>query len=341
MKFFTLENKNGLKLKVTNYGATVSEIHVPDRNGQMSDIALGFDTIEEYCDHNDAYFGATIGRYGNRIGACRFSLDGKEYGSLFPNDGANHLHGGEVGFDKVVWGAEQVSGDGYVGLKLTHLSKDGEEGYPGALEATVLYKLTDANEWIIEYEATTTAATVFNPTNHTYFNLAGHATLSPMTQMLQLNASHFTVMDDSGIPTGEIRSVAGTPLDFGIEKAIGKDVDSADPLIVSRGGYDHNFVIDKAANELALAAIAWDPDSGREMKVFTTEPGIQLYTGNFLDGSLVGKGGYAYPQRGAFCLETQHFPNSPNIASFPTTVLRPGEVFRSRTVHAFGIRNTP
>lgn len=338
MKFYTLENKNGLKLKVTNYGAIVSEIHVPDRDGNFADVILGFDTIDEYRDHNDAYFGATIGRYGNRIGGCRFSLDGKEYGALFANDGVNQLHGGKVGFDKVVWDAELVSGDGYTGVKFSYLSKDGEEGYPGNLSASVLYKLTDANEWILEYEATTDAATVYSPTNHAYFNLAGHNGSSPMAQMLQLNASHFTATDDGGIPTGEVRPVAGTGLDFRFAKPIGQDVDSNEDAIASRYGYDHNIVIDKLPEELALAAVAWDSESGREMKIYTTEPGIQFYTGNFLNGALVGKGGYAYPKRGAFCLETQHFPDSPNVGHFPTTTLRPGEVFRSKTVHAFGVK---
>lgn len=337
MEFFTLENKNGLKLKLTNYGGIVSEIHVPDRDGNFADITLGFETVEEYQDHNDAFFGALIGRFGNRIGKSRFSLDGKEY-SLLANDGENHLHGGKVGFDKVAWSAEPVSGDGYTGIRLSYRSVDGEEGYPGNLDAVVTYKLTDDNEWVIEYEATTDAATVFNPTNHAYFNLAGHDGPSPMSQELQLNAEFFTATDEGGIPTGEILSVAETDLDFRSAKPMGKDVDSTDPAISSRGGFDHNWVINKLPEELALAAVAYDPVSGREMKVFTTEPGVQFYAGNFLDGSLSGKGGYKYEKRSGFCLETQHFPNSPKIGHFPTTTLKPGETFCSKTVYAFGVR---
>lgn len=338
MEFYTLENKNGLKLKLTNFGGIVSEIHVPDRDGKFADITLGFDTIEEYQDHNDAYFGAIIGRFGNRIGQSRFTLEGQEYAGLFANDGENHLHGGKVGFDKVEWSAEEVSGDGYTGVKLSYRSKDGEEGYPGNLDAVVTYKLTDANEWVIEYEARTDKATVYNPTNHAYFNLAGHDGASPLNQEVQINATYYTATDDGGIPTGEIASVAGSEMDFREAKQIGKDVDTANPVVASRGGFDHNWVIDKKPAELGLAATAYDPQSGREMKVYTTEPGVQFYSGNFLDGSLKGKSGYVYEKRSGFCLETQHFPDSPNIGHFPTTTLKPGEAFYSKTVYAFGVR---
>ena len=338
MEFYTLENKNGLRLKITNYGGIVSEIHVPDRDGKLADINLGFETIEEYQDHNKAYFGAVIGRFGNRIGSGRFRLDGQVYDGLAINDAPNHLHGGKLGFDKVEWTAKPISGEGFIGLELSYRSVDGEEGYPGNLDATVLYKLTDANEWIIEYTATTDKPTVYNPTNHAYFNLAGHDGASPLNHELQINANFYTEGDAGGIPTGEVRPVAGTGLDFRVAKPIGQDIDSQEEAIVSRFGFDHNFVIDKAPDELALAAVAWDPVSGREMKVYTTEPGVQLYSGNFLDGSLVGKGGYAYPRRGAFCLETQHFPDSPNKGHFPSTTLRPGQVFKSKTVYAFGVR---
>ncbi|MDQ8203695.1 aldose epimerase family protein [Pelagicoccus sp. SDUM812003] len=337
MEFFTLENKNGMKLKLTNFGGIVSEIHVPDRDGTLADVTLGFETVEEYQDHNDAYFGAIIGRFGNRIGDCSFCLDGTYVSGLHANDGKNHLHGGKRGFDKVVWDAEEISGDGFTGVKLSYLSKDGEEGYPGNLQATVIYKLTDANEWVIEYEATADKTTVYNPTNHAYFNLAGHAGPSPLDHELQINSEFYTATDDGGIPTGAIVPVAGCGMDFRQAKAIGQDVDEAG-VVSSRGGFDHNWVIDKRPDEFALAATAWDPKSGREMKVYTTEPGVQFYSGNFLDGSLKGKGGTVYQKRSGFCLETQHFPNSPNIGHFPTTTLRPGEVFKSKTVYAFGVR---
>ncbi len=338
MEFFTLENKNGLKLKFTNLGGIVSEIHVPDRDGTFADIVLGFETLEEYRDHNDAYFGAIIGRYGNRIGKSQFTLDGKAVDGLFANDGENHLHGGKVGFDKVVWSAEPVSGDGYMGMKLSYRSVDGEEGYPGNLDATVVYKLTDANEWVIEYEATTDKATVYNPTNHAYFNLAGHDGPSPLNHEMQINATFFTATDHGGIPTGAIVSVEGTDMDFREAKVYGETVNSDDTLISRLGGYDHNWILDKQYGQLGLAAVAFDPVSGREMTVYTTEPGVQFYAGNFLDGSLTGKGGKVYNKRDGFCLETQHFPDSPNHGHFPATTLRPGEVFRSKTVYAFGVR---
>lgn len=338
MEFFTLENKNGLKIKFTNLGGIVSEIHVPDRNGKFADVTLGFETVEEYRDHNDAYFGAIIGRYGNRIGGCKFTLDGETVAGFFANDGANHLHGGKLGFDKVVWDVESVSGDGYAGRKLTYRSVDGEEGYPGNLDATVVYKLTDANEWIIEYEAATDKATVYNPTNHAYFNLAGHDGAPPLNHEMQINAKFFTPTSETAVPTGEIKSVVGTDMDFRDARVYGETVDSNDSLISRLGGYDHNWILDKQYGEFGLAAVAYDPVSGREMKVFTSEPGVQFYAGNSLDGSLTGKGGKVYQKRDGFCLETQHFPDSPNNGHFPSTTLRPGEVFRSKTVYAFGVR---
>ncbi|MBC2604676.1 aldose epimerase family protein [Pelagicoccus albus] len=338
MDFYTLENKNGLKLKFTNFGGIVSEIHVPDRDGNFADITLGFETLDEYVDHNNDYFGALIGRYGNRIGKCRFQLDGNKVDGLLANDGVNHLHGGKVGFDKVEWKAEPVSGEGYSGMKLSYTSKDGEEGYPGKLDVTVTYKLTDKDEWVIEYEATTDKPTVFNPTNHAYFNLAGHDGASPVDHEMMINAKFFTATDDGGIPTGEILSVAGTDMDFREAKVYGETVDSEDTLISQLGGYDHNWILDKQYGELGLAAVAFDPKSGREMKVFTTEPGVQFYAGNFLNGTLTGKGGKVYQKREGFCLETQHFPDSPNKGHFPDTTLRPGQVFKSTTIYAFGVR---
>lgn len=339
MEFYTLENKNGLKLKLSNFGGIVSEIHVPDRNGTFADITLGFETIEEYVNHNDAYFGAIIGRYGNRIGGASFPMDEGEVSGLFVNSGeGDHLHGGKKGFDKVEWEAQPVSGDGYTGVKLSYTSADEEEGYPGNLNCTVVYKLTDADEWVIEYEATTDKATVFNPTNHAYFNLAGHDGAQPTNQEMQIDASYFTPTDDGGIPTGEILSVEGTAMDFRSARVYGETIDSNEPYLSRLGGYDHTWVLDKQAGVLGLAAVAYDPASGREMKCFTTEPGVQFYAGNSLDASLTGKGGKVYGKRDGFCLETQHFPDSPNKGHFPTTTLRPGEVFRSKTVYQFGVR---
>ncbi len=338
MQFFTLENKNRLKLKVADFGGIVSEIHAPDRDGKLADITLGFETVEAYRENNKAYFGAIIGRFGNRIGHGKFTLDGVEYAGLFANDGPHHLHGGKVGFDKVEWAARRSDGPGYQGLELRYRSADGEEGYPGNLDAKVVYKLTDLNEWIIEYEATSDRATVYNPTNHAYFNLAGHGGASPMGQELRINARYVTSTDGGGIPTGAIAPVEGTGLDFRQAKPMGRDIDCGEEAIATRGGYDHNWVIDKRPGEFGLAAVAWDAVSGRELKVYTTEPGVQFYAGNFLDGTLVGKGGVAYARRSGFCLETQHFPDAPNVGHFPDTTLRPGQVFRSKTVYEFGVR---
>lgn len=338
MKLFTLENKNGLKLTVSNYGAIVLDILVPDRDGRLADISLGFDSPEEYASKPSPYFGTVVGRFGNRIAKGRFELDGVEYKDLAINNGPNHLHGGRVGFDKVAWKAEPFSGDGFQGIKLSYLSKDGEEGYPGNLLLSVTYTLTDANEWVIEYEATTDKATVCNPTQHAYFNLGGQDAGDLSGHELQIKASHFTVTDDSSIPTGEIRPVKGSALDFTQSKEILRDIDADEEQIVFGFGYDHNFVLDKGPGAFALAATAYHPASGRELKVYTTEPGVQFYSGNHLDGKTLCKGGRVYQPRAGFCLETQHFPDSPNKGHFPSTTLRPGEVFRSKTVYAFGVR---
>lgn len=338
MEFFTLENKNGIRLKLTNFGGIVTELHVPDRDGDLADITLGFDTLEEYVDRNSFYFGAVVGRYGNRIAEGRFVLDGVEYNMLCVNNGPNHLHGGKLGFDKVLWVAESVSGHGYTGVELRYRSVDGEEGYPGNLDTTVVYKLTDANEWVIEYEATTDKPTVLNLTQHAYFNLAGHAGPPTLGHELQINAKSFTPTDANGIPTGAILGVAGNDMDFREAKVFGAAIDSDYSQIRQAGGFDHNWILDKPYGELGFAAMVYEPVSGREMKVFTTEPGVQFYAGNYLDSSLTGKGGKVYGKRDGFCLETQHFPDSPNKGHFPSTVLRPGELFRSKTVFAFGVR---
>ncbi len=338
MEFVTLENRNGIKLKLTNYGGIVSELHVPDRSGAFADVTLGFETLEEYESQDFPYFGALVGRFANRIAGGRFALDGVVYDQLALNDGENHLHGGKRGFDRVVWDMERVSGDGYSGVVLRYLSVDGEEGYPGNLRTTVTYKLTDRDEWVIDYEASTDKPTIFNPTNHAYFNLAGHDSGSVMGHEMQIAAKGFTPTDAAGIPTGEIMALEGTGLDFRQPKPLGRDIESDDPFIDIVGGYDHNFALREAPGELALAAVVYEPESGREMKVYTTEPGMQLYTANFLQGALAGKGGYRYQRRDAFCLETQHYPDSPNHPQFPSTVLRPGHTFRSQTVYAFSAR---
>lgn len=340
MRFFTLQNKNGLKLKASDFGGAVSEIHAPDRDGRFADVALGFDSPKDYAERNAAYFGAIVGRFGNRISGARFELDGQVFDGLAKNDGPNHLHGGAKGFDKVLWDAEELRGDGFQALRLTYRSADGEEGYPGNLDAAVTYTLTDANEWIIEYEASCDKPTICNLTNHAYFNLAGHAAGPHLGHELRLNASSFVPTGPGSIPTGEIRPVRGGALDFTTAKPIGRDIEADDEQLKIGNGYDHCFVIDKAPESLALAAVVYEPTSGREMKVYTTEPGVQLYTGNFLDGRIVGKGRVAYRRRVGFCLETQRYPDSPNKPQFPTTTLRPGEVYRSKTVYEFGTRTS-
>jgi aldose 1-epimerase len=329
VEIFTLTNSSGLRARVMTYGATLVSLEVPDRNGQLADIVLGHDSLEGYLDPaRNPYFGSIVGRYGNRIARARFTLDGVEY-QLATNNGENHLHGGIKGFDKVVWKAEPVREAGAVGVKLTHLSRDGEEGYPGNLATAVIYWLTEANELRISYEAETDKATPVNLTHHSYFNLAGQGEGDILGHELTLNASHFTPVDEGLIPTGEVRPVEGTPWDFTVPKFIGAEI-AAVP-----GGYDHNFVLQDGEGTLKLAASVYEPASGRVMEIYTTEPGIQFYTGNFLDGTITGKGGKVYKKHYGFCVETQHFPDSPNNPSFPSTILRPGQKYSSLTVHKF------
>lgn len=323
---YTLTNANGLKVKIMNYGGTITQLHVPSRDGKLADIVLGYDSFEEYFP-NPPFFGVLVGRYANRIANGKFTLDEVEY-TLAQNDGQNHLHGGTKGFDKVVWNAEQIQDGENAGLKLTYLSKDGEEGFPGNLKCTVLYKLTDNNELSIDYEAETDKNTIVNLTNHSYFNLAGHDSGDILDHELTIIADSFTAVDDQLIPTGEIKSVKGTAMDFTAAAPIGSRIDQVE------GGYDHNYVLNKTGNSLALAASVYEPKSGRVMEVYTTQPGIQLYTGNFLDGSDKGKNA-VYNKHGAFCLETQHFPDSPNKPDFPSTVLKPGEKYAHVTVYKF------
>jgi aldose 1-epimerase len=326
---YTLTNDNSLKAKITTYGGIVTSLHVPDRSGKFADVVLGRDSVEDYIESNP-YFGALIGRFGNRIGKCRFTLDGVEY-KLAINNGPNHLHGGIKGFDKVVWKAEPIQNSKGPTLKLTYLSRDGEEGYPGNLSCTVTYTLTNDNELKIVYDAKTDKATIINLTHHSYFNLAGHNSGDILGHEMQILADHFTPVDDVQIPTGEIKPVKGTPMDFTKPMTIGSRIKQVP------GGYDHNYVLNSSDGSLALAASVYEPKTGRVMEISTTEPGVQFYTGNFLDGSVKGKGA-VYKKNTGFCLEAQHFPDSPNKSDFPSVVLRPGEKYSQLTVHKFSAR---
>lgn len=325
---FTLTNANGLVAKITNYGTILTELRVPDRKGRLADVVLGFDNMGQYLKGHP-YFGCTAGRVANRIAGGKFMLDGKAY-SLAVNNGPNALHGGLVGFDKVLWKATPLEG---AAVKFDYTSADGEEGYPGKLSVTVVMKLTDADEWLIDYTATTNKPAPVNLTNHSYFNLAGSGDIK--SHKLTIAADFYTPTDATLIPTGEIRPVKGTALDFTRPAAIGTRFAK---LGGKPQGYDHNFVLRGDATNSgkpALCARVVEPKSGRVMEVFTTEPGVQLYTANWLDGSLTGKGGFVYQQHTGFCLETQHFPNSVNIPHFPSTILRPGETYRQTTIHRF------
>lgn len=332
---FTLRNANGIEMRVISLGGIITHLMTPDRTGAMADIVLGFDTIDGYLK-SPPYFGAIIGRYGNRIGKARFAIDGREY-RLAANNGPNHLHGGLKGFDKVVWKAEPVTSPQGTRVVFTRTSADGEEGYPGTLHTTVTYTLTDADTLIIDYEATTDAPTHVNLTHHSYFNLAGHGAGDILGHEMQIDADRYTPVDETLIPTGELAPVEGTPFDFRKPAPIGARIDeTGNPQLAHGRGYDHNWVLN--GRGFRRVATAYDPKSGRTLDVATSEPGLQFYSGNFLDGSLTGKGGAVYRHRTGFCLETQHFPDTPNKPSFPTTLLKPGETYRSRTVYAFGVR---
>ena len=339
---YTLSNGDDVTITITNYGGIITSLEVPDREGQMEDIVLGFDSLAGYRSEAYAaanpYFGALIGRYGNRIADGEFSLDGEMY-TLETNNGPNHLHGGTEGFDRVLWEADPFEGEGEVGLVLTHTSPDGHGGYPGRLDVEVTYTLTDENELAIDYQASTSKATPVNLTQHSYFNLDGQADGSILDHELMINAETFTPTDSTLIPTGTFRSVANTPFDFREPTPIGARIDQDHRQLEIAGGYDHNFVLARQDRDsLHLAARVYDPDTGRQMDVLTTEPGLQFYSGNFLDGSLTGKGGASYPRRSGLALETQHFPNSPNEPDFPSTILRPDETYSSRTVYRFSTR---
>lgn len=335
---FTLSNRNGMEAKITNYGGIVVSVKVPDRNGKLEDVVLGYDTLEGYLKDNRPYFGAIIGRYANRIAKGRFTLDGREY-RLAQNDGENHLHGGIKGFDKVVWKASAVRTRQGVGVRLTYRSRDGDEGYPGTVSVTVTYTLTDTNEVRIDYLATTTKKTILNLTNHSYFNLAG--TGDVLEHRLWINADLFTPVDRTLIPTGEIRSVKGTPLDFTQPTPIGARIEQKDEQLLFGHGYDHNWVLNKSDVSLTLAARVEEPRTGRVLEVYTTEPGLQFYSGNFLDGSITGKANRVYGRRAGFCLEAQHFPDSPNKPHFPSVVLAPGQHYRQTTVYKFSVSPSP
>ena len=328
---FTLVNANGLKAKIIDYGAILVSLEVPDRDGKLADITLGFDSLDGYAGKDNPYFGTTTGRYANRIAKGRFTLDGVEY-KLAVNFGKNHLHGGIKGFDKVMWQGRQFQTDEATSVEFTYLSKDGEEGYPGNLSCTVTYTLTDSNELKISYKAQTDKPTIVNLTNHSYFNLAGAGSGDILDHELTINADRFAALDKETIPTGELRSVKDSPMDFTEPKTIGSRIADVP------GGYDHNYVLNTSEKSPVLAARAFEPTSGRVLEIYTTEPGVQLYTGNFLDGSITGKSGKVYKKHYGFCLETQHYPDSPNKPDFPSVVLRPGETYATVTVHKFSTR---
>jgi aldose 1-epimerase len=333
VELFTLTNPHGMEVRVMTYGGIIVSIKVPDRKGAFDDVVLGYDSLAGYL-RSSPYFGAIVGRYGNRIAHGTFTIDGESY-HLDTNNGPNALHGGVKGFDKVVWHAESIKQDSTVGVLLTHTSPDGDQGYPGTVQARVSYALTPDNKLIVSYHATTDKATPINLTQHSYFNLAGAGKGDILGHVVMINADRFTPVDSTLIPTGELAPVAGTPMDFRTPTAIGARIAQPDPQLKNAGGYDHNFVLNRNGDTLSLAARVVEPTTGRVLTVTTTQPGVQFYTGNFLDGTITGKDGHVYLRRYGFCLETQHFPDSPNHPTFPTTILRPGQEYQSQTVFRF------
>jgi aldose 1-epimerase len=336
VEMFTV-HAGGLELRAITYGATIVSLQAPDREGRLGDVVLGHDALPGYLAHSP-YFGAVVGRYGNRIAQGRFALDGVTY-QLARNDGAQHLHGGVRGFDKVIWSAEAGSQDGDASVAFTLVSPDGDEGYPGALRAVVTYTLTDRGELAVDYEARTDRPTIVNLTQHSYFDLGAGRGTSILDHELTVHADAYVPVDATLIPTGELAPVQGSPFDFRSPTPIGKRIGEPHEQLRHAGGYDHSYVLRRPGRDrsLAHAAHVAEPSSGRTLDVYTTEPGMQLYSGNFLDGTIRGKDGRIYGYRSGFCLETQHFPDSPNEPAFPSTVLRPGEEYRSRTVYAFGV----
>ena len=332
---FTLTNPHGIEVRAISYGGIILSLRTPDRDGRFGDIVLGHDRLQGYVDASP-YFGAIIGRYGNRIAGGRFTLEGETH-ALATNNGPNHLHGGIQGFDKVLWAAEPFTDDSAVGVVFRYTSPDGEEGYPGTLQAQVTYRLTDDDRLIFDYSATTDRATPVNLTQHSYFNLAGGGSI--LGHELMIAASTYTPVDATLIPTGVIGPVDGTPFDFRTPTAIGARIATEDPQLRNGAGYDHNYVLDRPDTGLVHAARVLEPTSGRTLDIWTTEPGLQFYSGNFLDGTITGKHGAVYGHRAGFCLETQHYPDSPNQPAFPSTILRPGQEYRSRTVLGFGVED--
>jgi Galactose mutarotase and related enzymes len=330
---YILNNNSGAQIAVTNFGAKIVSIVVPDKNGEMQDVVLGKSNIQDYTNNQEPYFGAVCGRTANRVAKGKFTLDGKEY-QLAINNGPNNLHGGIKGFNSVVWNAEQLDSQT---LKLSYLSKDEEEGYPGNLQVTMIYRLTDGNALKIEYKASTDKTTILNLTNHSYFNLSGEGDSYIGDHLLQINADTYLPTDDTAIPFGKPEEVEGTPFDFRSPHTIGERIDRENSQLQYGNGYDHNFNINRANEGLIFAAKAISPQTGIVLEVYTTEPGIQLYTGNYLEGNFEGKNGHAYPKRSAFCLETQHYPDSIHQPDYPTTVLKPGEEFNSKTIFQFSI----
>lgn len=333
---FSLKNKNGMEVKITNYGGIITSIIVPDKDGEMADVVLGFDNLAQYLEPHP-YFGAIVGRYGNRIANGKFNLDNNTF-TLVKNNGENHLHGGTKGFDKMIWEAKEIKTANEVGVRMSYTSPDMEEGFPGNLEVGVEYSLTEDNQLIISYEAKTDKKTVCNLTNHSYFNLTGEGNETILHHELFVNANQITPTDDGMIPTGKLQSVEATPFDFRNAMAIGKRIKDESQQLKNGNGYDHNFVLNHKKSEESAATL-FDPKSGRFMEVFTSEPGIQIYTANWLDGSLNGKSGKSYSKRSAVCLETQHFPDSPNQPNFPSTLLEPNELYSSTTTYKFSVKN--
>ena len=333
---FNLKNTHGMEVRLASYGARITSIKVPDRNGAMADVVLGFNTVEPYRSSvKKPYLGATLGRYAGRIANGRFTLDGVEH-LLAKNNGPNHNHGGVTGFDKVVWNAKQLRN----GVQLDYTSPDGEEGYPGTLKARVTYTLTDANELIIDYRATTDRATPINLSNHSYFNLAGEGSDTALDHELMIDAEEMLAIDKTSVPTGKIASVAGTPFDFRQPKPVGRDINQTNEQLANGSGYDHTFVLNPKKGTKKPAATLYEKTSGRKLVVFTDQPGLQLYTANFLDGSLNGKSGKPYLKRSSLCLETQHFPDSPNQPKFPNTILRPGKTYQTKTIYQFSVSHS-
>ncbi len=333
---YTLKNSKGMEIDIITYGGIITKWTAPDKNNTYQDVVLGYNTLAEY-EKATPYFGALIGRYGNRIAKGKFSIDGVEY-TLATNDGSNHLHGGVKGFDKVVWTANEVSTDSTASIVLTYFSKNLEAGYPGNLKTTVIYTLTNDNELLVDYEATTDKKTIVNLTQHSYFNLSADFSKTILDHEITINADKLVPVDATLIPTGELTDVTNTPFDFRIAKAIGKDIGVKNEQLARGLGYDHCWVLNNQNEGIRLAASAYEKESGRLLEIFSNEPGIQLYTGNFLDGTLPNKQGGTYAHRTGFCLETQHYPDSPNQKAFPSVVLSPGETYKSKTSFKFSVK---